>query len=512
MMETAEPNTVAVLCLAASIPITWWLLRGRSVSKDENPNSVPNAVGGSGLLGNALQYKEDPTGCIRQQEKATNSKIFRINMAGRKMIVVGADSDAMKQVASQPESVLSSCRAVAEIGFEYTLGSFNVYHGTAWHKKILKNYVMGDNFASSFLPGLFKRLSKSVDTEVKSLALAANDKRQDGLVAGPDLFVLVRRCVLRYTLDEFVSPLLLEKDPELLTALMVFQDSVEDTTAKAAVLPRFLALPSCLWRTERARKSAEARISHLLTDIWKSDESNWGPWTKAYSLDGTTPQQAAEHLIGLIFAGHKNPSIGATQAFCFLRKELGKEQQTQAQEEAKTLSEQFTSNSSSSSSLIEALLQAKTLRKCVLETMRLTAHTLGALRYANQDLEVHMSNPKRTYHIEKGSTVTLAHHTMHMESSLWGKDPQAFSLSRPEWNEPDDKENIGIPVDHYKLTTFSNGTHKCPGEKVALAIMQLQVALLLQKDAQIVGDLAPMSFERATLAQRDGPVPFTIRA
>ena len=323
MMENVEPNTVAVLCLAVSIPVTWWLLQGQS-RDDENSNSVPNAVGGNSLLGNALQYKENPTGCIRHQQQATNSKIFRLNMAGRKMVVVGADPDAMKQVASQPESVMSSCRAVAEIGFEYTLGTFNVYHGTAWHKQVLKNYIMGENFVRHFLPGIYKGLSKSVATEVEILG---NEMSQDGLMAGSDLFVFVRRCVLRSTLDEFISPLLLKKDPELLTALMVFQDSVEDTTAKAAVLPRFLALPSCLWRTQKARKLVEERISQLLPDIWQSDESNWGPWVKAYSLEGTTPQEAAEHLIGLIFAGHKNPSIGAAQAFCFLRSELGKEQQ-----------------------------------------------------------------------------------------------------------------------------------------------------------------------------------------
>ena len=138
MIVDADPGVVAVICLVASIPLSLYILRFRSDSSYNNNNAdgnataagcteVPNAVGGVPILGKALQYKENPTGCIREQEK--RSKIFRMDLAGRKMIIVGSDPKAMKQVATTPASILSPRKAIAEIGFEYTLGPMNVYKG-----------------------------------------------------------------------------------------------------------------------------------------------------------------------------------------------------------------------------------------------------------------------------------------------------------------------------------------------------------------------------------------------
>jgi hypothetical protein len=139
MIMDADPGVVAVICLLASIPLSLYILRFRSDGDSNHNNNadgnataagcteVPNAIGGVPILGNALQYKENPTGCIREQEK--HSRIFRMDLAGRKMIIIGSDPKAMKQVATTPASILSSRKAVAEIGFEYTLGPINVYKG-----------------------------------------------------------------------------------------------------------------------------------------------------------------------------------------------------------------------------------------------------------------------------------------------------------------------------------------------------------------------------------------------
>jgi cytochrome P450 len=508
-VSTIDPRSAAFVCVAISIPLLILQL-GISYKKE---GSVPDAKGAVPLLGNALQYKDDPTGCIRDQEKRTGSKVFRLNLAGRKIVIVGSCPETMKYVATQPESILSSCRAVAEIGFEYTLGHFNVYKGTAWHKAILKNYVMGDKFQTIFLPGMFHALCHAVGEETKQLAKGGDPPL--GFFCGTDFFAFARRCVLRATLDEFVSPLLLQKDPQLLEAFMIFQDMVEDTTAKAAVLPRLVALPSCLWPTEKARKVIQLRISRLLQAIWEDtsskESSTMGPWSKTYVEEETPPELAAEHVVGLLFASHKNPSIGAAQSLCFLRSELCADQQKQAEQEATALCTAFTL-SDGNSSLLTALLEAKTLRACVLETMRLTSHTLGAVRYAEKAIDLPSPKKSKPIHIAKGETISLAHHTMHMEPSIWGEAPTKFSLDRPEWKEKTNQQHgIGIPVDPYKLTTFSNGLHKCPGEKVALAMMQMLLALLLTKDTRLVGKLPPVSFERATLAQREREVLFRIQ-
>jgi len=323
-------------------------------------------------------------------------------------------------------------------------------------------------------------------------------------------------------LDSFVSPLLLEKDPDMLTEFIVFQDKIEDATAKAAVLPRAAALPICLWPTQRARKILEGRLGRLLADVWKygdgDDKSRevFGPWMKTYISEKATPELAAEHLIGLVFAAHKNPSIGASQCLCFLRNDISEKQQALATEEARKLHTQIQSASSENKTVVAALLEAKTLRSCVLETSRVTAHTLGALRYAEQSLEVQAAttaNPstKRSLVIQQGETIAVAHHTTHMEPSLWGKDASNFSLDRPEWKDDNAKLGLAVPVDQYKFTSFSNGVHKCPGERVALAMMEMMLGLLLLRDAKFVGEIPQISFERATLAQRAGPCAFRLK-
>ena len=49
---------------------------------------------------------------------------------------------------------------------------------------------------------------------------------------------------------------------------------------------------------------------------------------------------------------------------------------------------------------------------------------------------------------------------------------------------------------------FSQGLHKCPGERLALRTMECVVAQLLLRKVELEAPLPPVSFERATLAQR----------
>ena len=162
----------------------------------------------------------------------------------------------------QPATVLSAQRAVAEIGFEYLLGPANVYRGTTFHKRVLKEEVNPKAKLEALLPIFSQALSRALDDEAG--ALMGPGTTSDSVLAHPDAFHLVRRCILRATLDVLVSPSLLHRDPSLLSALMTFQDHVEDATAKAAVLPRLLSLPLCLWPMALSRRRLAGRLRRLL--------------------------------------------------------------------------------------------------------------------------------------------------------------------------------------------------------------------------------------------------------
>ena len=45
-------------------------------------------------------------------------------------------------------------------------------------------------------------------------------------------------------------------------------------------------------------------------------------------------------------------------------------------------------------------------------------------------------------------------------------------------------------VDDFKFTVFSHGIHRCPGERLALAVVQLTVAELMKHEVALVGPRA----------------------
>ena len=152
--------------------------------------------------------------------------------------------------------------------------------------------------------------------------------------------------------------------------------------------------------------------------------------------------------------------------------------------------------------------------------MRLSAHTIGAIRtvvapngfdltvQSDADLDGSGTAAAVSYHLPAGTTVALAHIPTHHNQARWGQHPERYDPSRAEWSaesRPDD----------YKFTTFSQGLHKCPGERLALSMMQCALAQLLcggYETELTVAAVPPIDFQRPTLAQRAGPVAVRIRA
>ena len=121
------------------------------------------------------------------------------------------------------------------------------------------------------------------------------------------------------------------------------------------------------------------------------------------------------------------------------------------------------------------------------------------MRLANEDCALPGGRKVR-----KGETVALSHIAFSRDESLWGPDAAKFSTARKEYASPIAFEARGT-ADDVAYSAFSQGTHKCPGERLALVIVQTTLALLVARQVRPV-KVSPLSFERATLAQRVGPV------
>jgi hypothetical protein len=115
-----------------------WLTRrllGGEAGGPGAEGAIPDAEGGVPVLGHALLYKAGAPGFLREQSERLGA-VFRINLAGKSMIVIGADRAALAQVTNAPTSVLSSRAAVQAIGFTEALGDYNCLYGTDFHKRV----------------------------------------------------------------------------------------------------------------------------------------------------------------------------------------------------------------------------------------------------------------------------------------------------------------------------------------------------------------------------------------
>ena len=137
-----------------------------------------------------------------------------------------------------------------------------------------------------------------------------------------------------------------------------------------------------------------------------------------------------------------------------------------------------------------------TLYRLCMEALRLTAHSLGGLRIATDDFSIGDG-----FTIPKDSTVALAHITTSLNGDIW-KEPHTLNLDVTA-----DKRSSDMYNNEYSFTVFSHGIHKCPGQRNALTTLQCTLALLLTEyEVLLPQDIPSLCFERATLAQRSGPV------
>jgi cytochrome P450 len=487
---------VAALLVSCFIKLFIWLLEPRCPAGTRRAPLAPHCLP---LIGHALAYKRDPAAFLTRACDACGP-VFRINLAGRHFVVVGSDRETMRQVACAGEDVLSARAAVLDIGFEQTLGLMNVTSGTDFHRTCIQASFAGSRLGDEAEP-MMRAIKQSFQLEFTAVSSSG------GVV--PDFLQLVRRCVLRSVICRLLGPAVMSRLPaDFIDSFMVFQDAVESATASAAVLPRWLAHVFVLSKFEAHRASVSIPLSFAIADAWLGDDgSGCGPWLASFKKSGIRHPVAGELSVGLLFAAHKNPAIGAAQAVLFSM-QSDASFSTQVREAAFAAQRQPSILRSDPHSL---------LHRVALETCRVTAHAIGAVRKVLRPQGFTLESGKHRYWVAPGETVAMTHIAVHRSHRLWGDDsvglksaaacavsPEVFAPSRPQWN---------AAPDQYSHTTFSHGVHRCPGEGLALLIIQCVLAEVLGGawECSVEGQMPALSWERATLAQRSSPVVMRVR-
>lgn len=365
------------------------------------------------------------------------------------------------QLAFTPESVLSSHAAVADFGFRYTLGDRNVFAGTDVHKQIIKQNYSSKRDLEHTSQLYWKYMTSAMDREI-------NCERGKEVVV-IDFMVTVRRIILRTITYEMVGSGVVEmynsqNDADFISDFMVFQDLVEECTAKAAVCPAWLAK---VWFLKDCENKRLSLVAKLMTAIQQAAQSgreggHLGRWlssvramshengAKVHSLE-----DIADFAVGLLFAAHKNPAIAAAQAVLHV---LQHDEALLAQSQGALLPDVCLESASVRAAAVAALVSSalhsgrqeeqqeepqeqegggimQALDKCslvekvVVETLRVTAHSIGAVRKVveargwrvtvndDRDGQAGSCEPPRVFILPQGSYVGVSHIIPHRDKA-----------------------------------------------------------------------------------------------
>jgi len=499
---------------AASLMLAWWAQMRRLKATKTPP--VPFYA--FPFLGHAIQYKRDPPRFLERCREACGP-VFTIDLAGLVVTLV-TDEASMKCVATGTRETVSASAAVADFGFAYTLGNLNVMHGTLLHKLALKASVYPSLDASC--------LASFVEAGVNSALVETAKPITAGCGRVDDLMGAVRWAALHATVSHLICPSIIEaygQSPRtLMDDFMELQDCIEDSTAKGVLLPHLVARWMVWGPVQRARVRFTRRLTSALSNVLRSegkrglalkDGGTPGPWLRFMlqdSRDAGGPkslEDIADLIVGLLFAAHKNPAIAAAQTLIFILTEGCQKAALGAPEEpgAKTCSttiEDAVRHDIEYLGIVGAASKSSILDSCVHETLRLTAHSIGAIRkvVSESGLAVKAGGNCPNVIVPCGQYVGISHALPHRNAAVFGSDATSWRPSRG---------TASLQNRPYTLTTFSHGIHMCPGQSYALLFVKLLVAKFLcdplSRAAPGILTLdAQVDFTRATLAQRNKKV------
>ena len=277
----------------------------------------------------------------------------------------------------------------------------------------------------------------SVIEEFESVLERAIEKQLKSKEGSVDLYRMCREITVSAMVEYFVGPKAATES--FCKRYLNFQKTHEHAISVAMGLGRWLAWPLLY----RARRQRLALVQDLLAA---------GAITSPYSarlaqISGQPDAQLGDLLIGLLTAATKNVAIAA----------------------ASTLVNIVESNETDFNS-------------SVLETLRLSALSLGALREVTTD-----DCPWGP----RGTLVSVSHVAMARDAAVF-KRPDNFEPCRFAPGALDDP----------RLPVFGAGTHACPGRKLALHCIR-QIVTRLRPRLQSLGICDVLHFDRPSLADRD---------
>jgi hypothetical protein len=256
----------------------------------------------------------------------------------------------------------------------------------------------------------------------------------------------------------------LERLPRFVDQFMAFQDALEHATASATVLPRFIAKPFILQPAAAMRAPLVTDLTGVIQAMWDGEAGQSGVWiaamkglrpvdrlpgfadfvgftrggksestrnsanttTSGRAGAGTlTAVEAAEFVCGLLFAAHKNPAIGSSQALLFLLTPGNEAHLAAAVAECRSNHPKIAKYSAD-----EYSHAAAHVGRCVAEAVRLSAHSIGAVRKVVHPNGFKLELSDGTwYTLPRGAYVGISHILPHMDESNFD-DAASFNPDR----------------------------------------------------------------------------------
>lgn len=419
--------------------------------------SLPPAISGAPLLGNALEFLRDPISLLKRgQEEHGNIFSFRL---GNQPAVALLGPEYSRFFFEQTDKLLSIRSA-----YPFFISMFNE---RTYFFAEPEEYKEQRNIILPCFQG--KKMASYVDVMVRA---TQDFTRKLGPSGECNLTTTLGPLVMNVAAASFLGEdFRYRLGDEFFEVFRAFSGGME------VVLPLWLPLPRLL-RSKRAK----AKIQQMLLDLIARrrreplvpEDFLQSMVSARYSDGEPVPDSVIANLIiVLVWAGHETTAGHISWALTDLLRHPDYLATVVAQQDT-LLGDRMEVG-------YEQLPRLKRIEWAIKETERLNPVAYVLMRAAQEDIAL------SGYHIPKGASVFLSPSISHRLPEIWTSpdryDPERFGPERCEDKRP------------YSLIGFGGGTHRCAGVNFAYQEMKVILTMLLQH------------YELQLLDQSPQPVP-----